>query len=193
MEALWTGTGGSERNRGSFDDTTRVPYWTCHQQPHIDYASRPAQPGFRDIRTSIAPTMASDGLAADGQPGSSERGSALEQRKILILYGSETGNSQEAAEDLERMAMRLHFETYLFELNEVKPVRPRICVLFACLSASHRGKEEQDTCVPIWYLLESNLHQTQPRSRAAAQPRPVEPDGVASHAHFTLLIVLASR
>lgn len=94
--------------------------------------------------------MASGGLAADGQPGSSERGSALEERKILILYGSETGNSQEAAEDLERMALRLHFETHLFELNEVKPVRPHICVLFACLSASHRGGE-QDTCGPIWY------------------------------------------
>lgn len=48
---------------------------------------------------------------------------ALDRRKILILYGSETGNSEESANDLERMARRLHFQTLLEEMNDVKLVR----------------------------------------------------------------------
>ncbi|KAI1113163.1 riboflavin synthase domain-like protein [Nemania sp. NC0429] len=45
---------------------------------------------------------------------------ALDRRKILILYGSETGNSEESANDLERMARRLHFQTLLEEMDDVK-------------------------------------------------------------------------
>lgn len=48
--------------------------------------------------------------------------SLLPKRKILILYGSETGNSQDVAEDIERLARRLHFETELEEMNDVRPV-----------------------------------------------------------------------
>lgn len=92
--------------------------------------------------------MASGSLAADGRPGGGERSSALEQRKILIVYGSQTGNSQEAAEDLERLALRLHFETHLSELNDVKPVRAQVYVLFAYLLRTERGGV-QDTCVSI--------------------------------------------
>ncbi|KAK8106208.1 NADPH-dependent FMN/FAD containing oxidoreductase [Apiospora kogelbergensis] len=47
--------------------------------------------------------------------------SLLPKRKILILYGSETGNSQDVAEDIERLARRLHFETELEEMNDVRP------------------------------------------------------------------------
>ncbi|KAI0965645.1 hypothetical protein F4678DRAFT_452086 [Xylaria arbuscula] len=43
----------------------------------------------------------------------------LDQRKILILYGSETGNSEESAGDIERLARRLHFQTILEEMNDV--------------------------------------------------------------------------
>ncbi|KAI1302506.1 hypothetical protein F5Y03DRAFT_361745 [Xylaria venustula] len=43
----------------------------------------------------------------------------LSQRKILILYGSETGNSEESAGDIERLARRLHFQTVLEEMNDV--------------------------------------------------------------------------
>ncbi|KAI1197911.1 riboflavin synthase domain-like protein [Nemania serpens] len=45
---------------------------------------------------------------------------ALDGRKILILYGSETGNSEESANDLERLARRLHFQTLLEEMDDVK-------------------------------------------------------------------------
>lgn len=44
------------------------------------------------------------------------------KRSILILYGSETGNSQEVAEELGRTAERLHFVTHVRECDEVKAV-----------------------------------------------------------------------
>lgn len=40
-------------------------------------------------------------------------------REMLILYGSESGNSEDAAGDIERMARRLHFQTRLEEMNDV--------------------------------------------------------------------------
>ncbi|KAI1416710.1 riboflavin synthase domain-like protein [Hypoxylon sp. FL1857] len=44
----------------------------------------------------------------------------LEDRRMLILYGSETGNSQDLAGDLGRLAERLHFRTLVCEMNDVK-------------------------------------------------------------------------
>ncbi|KAI0186193.1 hypothetical protein EV127DRAFT_185979 [Xylaria flabelliformis] len=44
----------------------------------------------------------------------------VKPRKILILYGSETGNGEEAASDIERMARRLHFKTLLEEMDDVE-------------------------------------------------------------------------
>ncbi|KAJ5628629.1 hypothetical protein N7490_010857 [Penicillium lividum] len=43
-------------------------------------------------------------------------------RSILILYGSETGNAQEVAEELGAVTERLRFVTHVSELNQVKPV-----------------------------------------------------------------------
>lgn len=40
-------------------------------------------------------------------------------RSILILYGSETGNSQDIAEELGRLCQRLHFKTRVDPLNAV--------------------------------------------------------------------------
>lgn len=39
-------------------------------------------------------------------------------RTALVLYGSETGNAQEIAEDMGRLAERLRFSTRLAELDE---------------------------------------------------------------------------
>ncbi|KAK8079792.1 NADPH-dependent diflavin oxidoreductase 1 [Apiospora hydei] len=58
----------------------------------------------------------------ESQLQSNGGGSLLPERKILILYGSETGNSQDVAEDIERLARRLHFETDVEEMNAVRPV-----------------------------------------------------------------------
>jgi sulfite reductase alpha subunit-like flavoprotein len=43
-------------------------------------------------------------------------------RSALFLYGSETGNSQDVAEDLGRLAERLHFETRVCEMDAVEIV-----------------------------------------------------------------------
>lgn len=49
-------------------------------------------------------------------------------RTALILYGSETGNSQDAAEQLGRIAERLRFVTVVAEMDEVNLV----CHIVAC-------------------------------------------------------------
>ena len=43
-------------------------------------------------------------------------------RTALILYGSETGNAQDLAEDLGQITERLHFSTHVTEMNGVKTV-----------------------------------------------------------------------
>lgn len=43
-------------------------------------------------------------------------------RSALVLYGSETGNAQEVAEELGALAERLHFATHVSELNQSSPV-----------------------------------------------------------------------
>ncbi|KAI0430395.1 hypothetical protein F5Y09DRAFT_229212 [Xylaria sp. FL1042] len=44
----------------------------------------------------------------------------IDHRKLLILYGSETGNSEESAADIERLARRLYFHTVVEEMNDVE-------------------------------------------------------------------------
>lgn len=46
----------------------------------------------------------------------------LPGRAALVLYGSETGNSQDIAEELGKMTQRLHFKTKVDELNAVQLV-----------------------------------------------------------------------
>ncbi|OJI99047.1 hypothetical protein ASPVEDRAFT_186951 [Aspergillus versicolor CBS 583.65] len=46
---------------------------------------------------------------------------ASQRRTALVLYGSETGNAQDVAEELGAMVERLHFTTHVSELNHVKP------------------------------------------------------------------------
>jgi len=48
--------------------------------------------------------------------------SQLPGRTALVLYGSETGNAQEVAEELGRMTERLRFTTQVSDLNSVNPV-----------------------------------------------------------------------
>jgi sulfite reductase alpha subunit-like flavoprotein len=58
---------------------------------------------------------------ADEQAGTGTA-AQLPDKRILILYGSETGNSQDSAEELQRLAERLHFETDVFEMDDVRLV-----------------------------------------------------------------------
>lgn len=43
-------------------------------------------------------------------------------RRALVLYGSETGNAQDVAEEMGRLAERLRFDTEVAELNAVSLV-----------------------------------------------------------------------
>jgi hypothetical protein len=52
-------------------------------------------------------------------------------RTALVLYGSETGNAQEVAEELGALAERLHFVTHVAEMNSVKAVRVQ-AIPFPC-------------------------------------------------------------
>ncbi|CVK97213.1 NADPH reductase TAH18 [Fusarium proliferatum] len=44
---------------------------------------------------------------------------AAHDRSVLVLYGSETGNAQDMAEELGRICQRLHFESRVEELDAV--------------------------------------------------------------------------
>jgi flavodoxin len=52
------------------------------------------------------------------------------ERTALILYGSETGNSQDVAEEIGRVVERLHFVTRVREMDLVEIVRRSVVVLF---------------------------------------------------------------
>ncbi len=43
-------------------------------------------------------------------------------RNLLVLYGTETGQSREIAEHLGRMCQRLRFRTLVEEMDDVKLV-----------------------------------------------------------------------
>jgi len=47
---------------------------------------------------------------------------AVPGRSMIILYGSETGNGEEIAGELGKMAQRLHFRTVVDEMDSFKLV-----------------------------------------------------------------------
>lgn len=53
----------------------------------------------------------------------SSMAAALQPRRALVLYGSETGNARDLAEELGRLAERLRFDAEVAELNAVALVR----------------------------------------------------------------------
>ena len=48
---------------------------------------------------------------------------AIPDRSVLVLYGSETGNAQDMAEELGRLCARQHFRTQVDELDAIDLVR----------------------------------------------------------------------
>lgn len=48
--------------------------------------------------------------------------SPQQPRRALVVYGSETGNAQDVAEEMGRVAERLRFETEVAELNAISLV-----------------------------------------------------------------------
>ncbi|MCJ1379298.1 NAPDH-dependent diflavin reductase [Xylographa soralifera] len=53
--------------------------------------------------------------------GSMGNGSAAKHRRALVLYGSETGNAQDIADEMGRMTERLHFLTTVVHLDAIEP------------------------------------------------------------------------
>ena len=51
--------------------------------------------------------------------------SRIEGRTLAVLYGSETGNGEDIAEELADMARRLHFETEVDAMDSFKLVGHR--------------------------------------------------------------------
>jgi flavodoxin len=45
--------------------------------------------------------------------------STQQARRALVVYGSETGNAQDVAEEMGRLAVRLRFDTDVAELDAV--------------------------------------------------------------------------
>lgn len=52
-----------------------------------------------------------------------ENGKGAEDRSLLILYGTETGHSQEIAYEIGDAAERLRFRTTVEQMNDVSLVR----------------------------------------------------------------------
>lgn len=48
-------------------------------------------------------------------------------RRALVVYGSETGNAQDVAEELGRLAVRLRFDTEVAELDSITLVCRPVC------------------------------------------------------------------
>ncbi|KAI0106263.1 hypothetical protein GGR51DRAFT_518440 [Nemania sp. FL0031] len=59
-------------------------------------------------------------MAPDQNSAYTHEVTTLDRRKMLILYGSETGNSEESASDIESIARRLHFQVLVEEMNDVE-------------------------------------------------------------------------
>lgn len=51
-----------------------------------------------------------------------EKEEKVEDRSLLILYGTETGHSQEIAEEIGDAAERLRFRTTIGQMNDVSLV-----------------------------------------------------------------------
>lgn len=79
-------------------------------------------------------------------------GGQRHDRTALVLYGSETGNSQDVAEELGRVVEKLHFVTRVKEMDLVEIVcpspspspsssssSPDPCIIRDCLHTHIRG------------------------------------------------------
>jgi len=68
-----------------------------------------------------------------------------QRRTALILYGSETGNAQDVAEEVGRLAERLRFDTTILDLNsfQLRDIKKYTLVVFT-LSTAGQGEMPQN-------------------------------------------------
>ncbi|KAL8352039.1 hypothetical protein RB601_002390 [Gaeumannomyces tritici] len=84
---------------------------------------------------------------AVASPGAGEDGpdQVLSRRSALILYGSETGNAQDIAEDLGRTLERLRFRTSVVEMDDVGPKELlQHCLVIFAVSTTGQGDMPQN-------------------------------------------------
>ncbi|KAF2875058.1 hypothetical protein BDV95DRAFT_626601 [Massariosphaeria phaeospora] len=80
---------------------------------------------------------------------------ALQERRALVLYGSETGNAQDVAEEMGRIAERLRFDTQVTELNAIT-LRQLLQPSVVLISISTTGQGELPAnCQTFWKALRS--------------------------------------
>ncbi|CAI6336944.1 unnamed protein product [Periconia digitata] len=80
---------------------------------------------------------------------------ALHERRALVLYGSETGNAQDVAEELGKMAQRLRFDTEVAELDAVGPKQLlQYAVVLIAISTTGQG-ELPTNSQTLWKTLRS--------------------------------------
>lgn len=48
------------------------------------------------------------------------------ERRLTLLYATQTGNAQDLAESLARHAIRQHFATQCLSVEDYNPVHPRL-------------------------------------------------------------------
>ena len=84
---------------------------------------------------------------------------ALSSRTALVLYGSETGNSQDVAEEMGRLTERLRFNTQVSELNSITVVCSCLCSFNADLIPLSAGTDMlSETTPPTFCYPHSHLH-----------------------------------
>ncbi|KAM0282682.1 hypothetical protein ACHAQH_002879 [Verticillium albo-atrum] len=82
----------------------------------------------------------------------------LPNRSALVLYGSETGNSQDIAEELGKITQRLHFKTKIDELNAIQLNELlRHTLIIIVMSTTGQGDMPQNSLVFWKSLLRKKL------------------------------------
>ncbi|MCJ1433556.1 NAPDH-dependent diflavin reductase [Xylographa pallens] len=72
--------------------------------------------------------------------GSMEKEPVATHRRALVLYGSETGNAQDIADEMGRMTERLHFLTNVVHLDAVEPtILLNYSVILISISTTGQG------------------------------------------------------
>ncbi|KAF2150689.1 sulfite reductase flavo protein alpha-component [Myriangium duriaei CBS 260.36] len=81
---------------------------------------------------------------------------STKRRSALVLYGSETGNAQDVAEEIGRLTARLHFETIILDLDSID-IRDLVkhTIVVIAISTTGQGEFPQNARA-FWKTLLSN-------------------------------------
>ncbi|KAF4553438.1 Flavodoxin-like protein [Elsinoe fawcettii] len=100
--------------------------------------------------------MPSKGATDSANVQSKQQNGVVKTRSALILYGSETGNAQDVAEEIGRLTERLRFETVVLDFDSVD-IRDllRYTVVIISISTTGQGEFPQNAR-SFWKTLLSN-------------------------------------